>query len=201
MKNLPLNEEKYLAAYLCGVVQGDRAAEAASALFEKYGRLDRILERGYSELENLVGAAVATAIKLLGAVISRSNTDNFKTGRSYEKDEIEEYLRWLYFGRDVECVHLLFFDKKDRLVAVSKISEGTVNSSEITPRRALEAASRTKPKAASAILSHNHPGGVVSVSEHDAYATLVMRRALESVNVKLLYHVVVAGGEVGYIET
>ncbi|MBQ9733604.1 MAG: JAB domain-containing protein, partial [Clostridia bacterium] len=92
-----------------------------------------------------------------------------------------------------------FLDKGGRLLLTEKISEGTVNSSDIIPRRALEAAARLKSKAKGAILAHNHPGGTVSVSESDIYATAVMRQALSGVGIELLRHYVVADGQVGLI--
>lgn len=199
MKN-PVNERGFLAAYLSSVIQSnDGCRKMADALLLKYGTLGRALERGSGELEAIVGAQGAAALKLLGAITSRRFTEGFKTGRAYSEVEICHYLKWLCFGREVECVYILFLDKSGRLLLAEKISEGTVNSSDIIPRRALEAAARLKSKAKGAILAHNHPGGTVSVSESDVYATAVMRQALSGVGIELLRHYVVADGQVGLI--
>ena len=199
MKN-PVNERGFLAAYLSSVIQSnDGCRKAADALLLKYGSLGRALERGSGELEAVVGAQGAAALKLLGAITSRRFTEGFKTGRAYSEEEICHYLKWLCFGREVECVYILFLDKGGRLLLTEKISEGTVNSSDIIPRRALEAAARLKSKAKGAILAHNHPGGTVSVSESDIYATAVMKQALSGVGIELLRHYVVADGQAGLI--
>lgn len=199
MKN-PVNERGFLAAYLSSAIQSnDGCRKMADALLLKYGSLGRALERGSGELEAIVGAQGAAALKLLGAITSRRFTEGFKTGRAYSEEEICHYLKWLCFGKEVECVYILFLDKGGRLLLTEKISEGTVNSSDIIPRRALEAAARLKSKAKGAILAHNHPGGTVSVSECDIYATAVMRQALSGVGIELLRHYVVADGQVGLI--
>lgn len=199
MKN-PVNERGFLAAYLSSVIQSnDGCRKMADALLLKYGSLGRALERGSGELEAVVGAQGAAALKLLGAITSRRFTEGFKTGRAYSEEEICHYLKWLCFGREVECVYILFLDRGERLLLTEKISEGTVNSSDIIPRRALEAAARLKSKAKGAILAHNHPGGTVSVSESDIYATAVMKQALSGVGIELLRHYVVADGQVGLI--
>ena len=200
MKN-PANERGFLAAYLSSVIQSDDGCrKAADALLQKYGSLGRVLERGSGELEAIVGVQGAAALKLLVAITSRRFTEGFKTGRAYSEEEICHYLKWLCFGREVECVYILFLDKGGRLLLTEKISEGTVNSSDIVPRRALEAAARLKSKAKGAILAHNHPGGVVSVSDSDVYATAVMSQALEGVGIELLHHYIIADGQVGAIE-
>ena len=152
MISYPENERKYLAEYLKSVMQTGSDCEAlAEELISKYGSLCGAVQRGYSELERVVGANGAAGLKLLGWITSRRFTDEFKPGRAYTDDEIKDYLKWLYFCRDVECVYILFFDKKSRLISSSKLSEGTVNSSEITPRRALEEISKLKTRPTYAI--------------------------------------------------
>ena len=201
MKDYSVNERRYLEFYLSGVTQGERSAsEAAAVLFDKYGSLGRVMARSYGEIESVAGASAATALKLLGCITSRRFTDELKMGKRYGEEEICEYLRWLYLGRDVECVYILLLDKNSKLLCVTKISEGTVNSSDIIPRRALEAVARLKSKAKFAIMAHNHPGGVVSVSESDAYATAVMKQALAGVGVELIRHIVVADKDVEFID-
>ncbi len=176
------------------------ATRASEALIDKYGSLSRVMARSGSEIEALVGATATAALKLLGHITSRRFTDGFKMGKRYSEEEICEYLRWLYLGREVECVYILFLDKGGRLLQVTKISEGTVNTSDIIPRRALEAVARLKSKAKLAIMAHNHPGGVVSVSDSDVYATKVMKQALAGAGVELIRHIVVADKDVGFID-
>lgn len=201
MRNHPINEREYLSLYLSSVMQSEgEASRVADALIDKYGSLGRVMARRSGEIEALVGASIAAALKLLGYITSRRFTESFKMGRRYSEEEICEYLRWLYLGRDVECVYILFLDKGGRLLQVTKIAEGTVNSSDIIPRRALEAVARLKSKAKQAILAHNHPGGVVSVSESDIYATAIMKEALSGVGVELVKHIVVADRDVGFID-
>lgn len=201
MLSYPENEIKYLAEYLKGVMPTGSDCEATAVeLISKYGSLLGALQRGYSELERIVGAGGAVGLKLLGWITSRRFTDEFKPGREYTDDEIRDYLRWLYFCRDVECVYILFFDKRSRLISASKLSEGTVNSSEITPRRALEEISKLKKRPTYAILAHNHPGGLATVSRADEYATMVMKHALDGVGVELRGHLIVVGNDIASVD-
>lgn len=201
MISYPENERKYLAEYLKSVMQTGSDCEAlAEELISKYGSLCGAVQRGYSELERVVGANGAAGLKLLGWITSRRFTDEFKPGRAYTDNEIKDYLKWLYFCRDVECVYILFFDKKSRLISSSKLSEGTVNSSEITPRRALEEITKLKTRPTYAILAHNHPGGLATVSIADEYATMVMKHALDGVGVELRGHLIVVGNDIASID-
>jgi DNA repair protein RadC len=130
-------------------------------------------------------------------VTSRRYTDRCRPGAKLG-NWIEDYFKWYFFGASVETVVIALFDKNKKLITTQKISEGTVNTSEIIPRRAMEAA--TKAKAAYAIMAHNHPGGTCEASTSDVHATMVVDKALESISVELLQHYVVAGMGVGAVE-
>jgi len=46
------------------------------------------------------------------------------------------------------------------------------------------------------ILSHNHPSGVAEPSQADELITRRLREALELIDVRVLDHLIVAGGDV-----
>lgn len=187
----------YLESYLSNCPSAKKNfTELADQLIKRYHSLENILSREYSELEEICGNA-AVSLKLLAYVTSRRFTDEFRSGKKLD-EWISDYFKWYYFGMSIETVNLALFDKSKRLISVVKISDGTVNASDIVPRRAMEAAGRAK--ASYAIMAHNHPGGTSLASGDDIYATAVIAKALESVGVELLDHVVVAGMDVGKVE-
>jgi DNA repair protein RadC len=51
-----------------------------------------------------------------------------------------------------------------------------------------------------AILAHNHPGGLATVSIADEYATMVMKHALDGVGVELRGHLIVVGNDIASID-
>ena len=171
----------YLESYLSHRPSSkNNCTSLADQLINRYHTLENVLSREYSELEEICGNA-AVGLKLLAYVTSRRYTDESRPGKKLG-EWISDYFKWYYFGMSVETVSLALFDKSKKLISVVKISEGTVNASDILPRRAMETAA--KAKASYAVMAHNHPGGTSLASDEDVYATAVMAKALESVTGK-----------------
>jgi DNA repair protein RadC len=50
-----------------------------------------------------------------------------------------------------------------------------------------------KHNAASVILTHNHPSGSQNISEEDKRITTKLKQALQTIDVRVLDHIIVAG--------
>ncbi len=90
---------------------------------------------------------------------------------------------------DRENVFLACLDSKSNLIYESRLSEGTVNMSLISPRNVfIEALSR---HAVSIILLHNHPSGDPMPSMMDREFTERIRELGELLEIRLLDHIVI----------
>lgn len=87
-----------------------------------------------------------------------------------------------------EYVYLLMFDAKHKLIKDVRISEGTVNSSMLSPREVFVEALRYD--AVYIILVHNHPSGDPTPSGQDIDITREMDRAGELIGIKLSDHII-----------
>lgn len=107
--------------------------------------------------------------------------------------------------KDKEKFACSFLDIKNRVIATSIISEGTVNSVYMFPREILKRA--ISYDACSVILSHNHPSGFTNPSKDDVEATDRIVNVLSAANIRVLDHIIVGGfrylsmAEEGYINT
>lgn len=182
----------YLASLLSFALRTG-AADAARELIDRYGTLDRIVAIPVSELAALPSMTenAAVLLHLGGAVSSRRVTDAFTVGRVPTDEEIYDYLVALYIGASTEVVHLILFDEKGAVISCEYAGEGTVNGSDIYPRRLLERA--VKCKATSVILAHNHPRGGCTYSDEDIAATKILLGVFRAAGVTLRAHYVVAG--------
>jgi DNA repair protein RadC len=70
---------------------------------------------------------------------------------------------------------------------------GTIDGASVHPREVVKEA--LKRNAAAVILSHNHPSGVAEPSQADEIITTRLRDALALVEIRVLDHLIVAGGE------
>jgi DNA repair protein RadC len=87
-----------------------------------------------------------------------------------------------------EHVFALFFDVKHKLIKDIQISEGTVNSSLLSPRELfLEA---LKYEAVYVILVHNHPSGDSTPSDADLEVTFRILEAGSLIGIQLTDHII-----------
>lgn len=99
----------------------------------------------------------------------------------------------LFFGKTNEAVALLCLDSKGKVLFCHEVFEGSVNATFVSARRIVEVAVRYATT--DVILSHNHPSGTAIPSEQDILATRQVARALASVEIRLVDHIIVADND------
>ena len=108
--------------------------------------------------------------------------------------DVKDYLR-LEIGlleHEVFCV--VFLDAQHRVIEYREMFRGTLTQTSVYPREVVKEALTLN--AAGVILSHNHPSGVPEPSRADEYLTQTLKSALALVDVRVLDHLIVAGGQV-----
>ena len=73
------------------------------------------------------------------------------------------------------------------------LEEGTIDRAAVYPRRVVESA--LKRGAAALVLAHNHPNGNVAPSEHDKILTRAIVLAAETVQLRIVDHLIVSADE------
>jgi DNA repair protein RadC len=168
--------------------------ELAHSLINRYGSLAQVLDTGFKELLEVPGVAqnAATFLTLLPAAYRRYHVNK---GQRESKplltiDACGQYLMDYFRGRTNETVFLLCMDAKCKPLCCVKLGEGGINSAGVPIRRVVEAA--LGAKATTVVLAHNHPSGIALPSNEDVQTTRRVATALESVEVTLADHIVVA---------
>jgi DNA repair protein RadC len=90
---------------------------------------------------------------------------------------------------DVESMYCIFLNTKNRVLAIEKMFEGTINHSMVYPREIIKLVLLLK--ATAVIMTHNHPTGDPEPSSEDKKVTMNVGIALVSINAKLLDHIIV----------
>ena len=168
----------------------------ARALLDRFDTFRGVLEAEPEQLEQVdgVGENVAIYLKLL-----RQTSRYYNTQRSQKTmvfNHVSEYGKLFVDnsdGRTNETVFLLCLDAKCKMLSFKILGEGDAVSTNLPFRKVAETAINTK--AAMVILAHNHPYGVAVPSSEDIMLTEQLRRSLETLNIKLIDHVIVADGE------
>ena len=156
------------------------------------GSLATIASADLSELMTVEGISrnAALGLKLLSYLNSRSITDEYAKPKRYTERELSRLILGLFTGLSKETVYCLSFDSDMRLIGTDYLGEGTVNSSEVYPRRVLECACRRG--AEGIIIAHNHPRGAAKASDADMAATSFIYGILKSAGISLLGHYLVS---------
>ncbi|MCL2392058.1 MAG: DNA repair protein RadC [Oscillospiraceae bacterium] len=94
-------------------------------------------------------------------------------------------------NRKQEHFVMLTLDGARRLIACRTITVGTLMSSLVHPREVFAPA--IEDRAASIIVGHNHPSGILDISEQDKEVTSRLKLSGELLGIKLDDHIIVAG--------
>ena len=105
-----------------------------------------------------------------------------------------DYLATRFGYLDHEVFSVLFLDSLNRLIECVEMFRGTMDGTTIHSREVVKEA--LQRNAAAVILCHNHPSGVAEPSIADHLITGRLRDALSVVDVRLMDHLIVAGGSV-----
>ena len=175
------------------IPQGD-VNPLAHRLLDHFGGLHQVLTAPPEQLMQVTGVGEHTAI-LLGLVkgISQKYLISQADANTH-LDTLEDcgtYLMDRFLGRRDEVVMLLCLDAKRMPLCCRIVSEGSVNTAEVSVRKVVEAALAVN--ATSAVLAHNHPSGLALPSMEDIITTRRVAVALDAVGITLEDHIVVAG--------
>lgn len=135
----------------------------------------------------------ATAEEIIAgarAVLARS----IRRGKQLESPRaVRDFLAVALGTLPHEVFGLLHLDNRHRLIEWQELFRGTLDGATVHPREVVkEALARNS---AACILVHNHPSGVAEPSQADELITRRLKEALALVEVRVLDHVIVAGGE------
>ena len=189
-----VDDRELLELLLSGRHAGGGAAAIAASLLDLFGTAPRVLAARPDRLRTVPGlsddaiAAIKTA-EALGIRMARADVPETVRPSFGNYSKVIDYCRTLAGHREVEEFHVLYLDRKNRLIADRLHQRGTVSHTPAYPR---EICIRCLELQASAIIAvHDHPTGDPEPSRADIDMTRRIRDALKTIEVTLLDHVIV----------
>lgn len=186
-----LSQAELLAILLRTGLQGTNALEIGKQLLQKYGSLQALARASLEDLQTVRGIGRDKAVTLLAAfTLARKMAEELR-GEAPLLDTPEAVANLLREDnrlREVETFQILLLNSRRRLIAVVKISEGTLDTILVHPREVFKPA--ISASAAAVILTHNHPSGDPSPSEADIKVTRDLLRAGQLLKIDVLDHVI-----------
>jgi DNA repair protein RadC len=102
------------------------------------------------------------------------------------------FLKARLAGLGYEVFSALFLNAQQRVIAYEELFRGTLTQTSVYPREVVRRALALN--CASIILSHNHPSALGQPSRADQILTRELQSALKLIDVQVLDHIIVAGG-------
>ncbi len=168
----------------------------AHTLLERFGSLSGVLDAPVPELQKVEGVGESTAVllHLMPQLLRRYHLDQNRSTLIIDTTEkAGTYLENFFFGVRQECVYLLCLDAKCKILDCRMLFEGSINTVEISVRKVVETA--LYRGATSVILAHNHVSGIALPSREDEDTTRAVYAALQTVNILLADHIIIADGD------
>ncbi len=192
-----LSDAELLAIFLRTGVKGKSAVDLGREALVKYGSLTQLFAAAQPDFCKMRGlgsvkyaqlqAVFELARRALQEQLQRSDVLN-------SPKSVRDYLGLLLKGRQQEVFLVLFLDTQHRVIAFEELFHGTLSQTSVYPREVVKRA--LAHNAAAVILAHNHPSGVAEPSQADQLLTTALKQALVMVDVSVLDHFVVAGGQI-----
>ncbi len=194
----PFNDHTALELLLTYAIPRSDVNELAHRLIDTFGDLGAVLTASPEELCKVsgVGERTASLIALVPAIVRKGTISHGLNSGEVVLDSSEkagEFITPYFMNARDELVYELTMDNKCRLINVRRLDVGETNSVGLNMRRFLENAIRDN--ATFVILAHNHTSGIALPSHNDMLTTEQAAKTLESVGMKLLDHIIVAGDD------
>lgn len=190
-----VSDDVLLAIILRSGVRGANVVELSRSLLREFGSLTALAAASPEDVSRVTGLGPVKA-QVLGAALElgrRLNEESVPKQHTVRTPEdaarlVRDEARTL----DIEVFSVLLLDAKNHLKRRVEVSTGLLDASLAHPREVFREAVRSA--AAAVVLVHNHPSGDAAPSAEDIRITRQLVAAGRVIDLRVLDHVIVAGG-------
>jgi len=190
---LSLTDAELIAILIGSGNREESAVELSKKiLFKNQNNLNLLGKLSVGQLTQFKGIGEAKAISIIAAMElgrRRRSEDAIENVKISSSNSVFEVLQPILGELQHEEFWILYLNNANKIIEKFQISKGGITGTlvdvRITLRKALELG------AVSLILAHNHPSGNLSPSEADKQLTLKLKTAAESMDIKILDHLIV----------
>jgi DNA repair protein RadC len=204
LKSLPLREQPAyrvsqnaaacnLTELLAAVIGGQRQIEISQALLARFdGDIRRLYLAHPSELARVKGISQATAARIKAALNLglRLNVPNEERPMINSPADAAALVQYEMSLLEKEHLRVLLLDRRNRVLDIVQIYEGSVSSSQVRIGEVFRPA--IQRMASAIIATHNHPSTDNTPSPDDVAVTRAMVQAGKLLDIELLDHLIVS---------
>ncbi|MDH3272918.1 MAG: DNA repair protein RadC [Gammaproteobacteria bacterium] len=190
------SDAELLALFIQGGNGSSAACALAQRLLSRFGGLRQLLQADPAALaaERGIGTSKTAILGALPELARRYFEESLPAGEAIRSpDDTRTFLqaRMRHLGHELFCC--LYLDNRHRVLRFDEMFRGTIDGTSVYPREVVKEALAVN--AAAVILAHNHPSGVAEPSQADERITRRLKSALELVDIRVLDHLIIGGGQ------
>jgi DNA repair protein RadC len=168
----------------------------AKELIDKFGSLGAVMSAPLDALREVkgvkdTGAAQIAVVREAALRLLRAEAQEQPVLSSWQK--LVEYCQARLQFEAIENFHILFLDRKNKLIRDERQQHGTVDHTPLYPREVVKRA--LELGASAIILVHNHPSGDPTPSKADVEVTKEVAKAAALLGVTLYDHLIIGRGK------
>ncbi|MDR3263438.1 MAG: hypothetical protein LBT30_03930 [Clostridiales bacterium] len=190
------SEHQILEFFLFPFIPRKDTNVLAHELIDRFGSLSKVFDADYYQLKkvkNMTDTAAAN-IALHNKICDRINFDKIKNSDCLDTTgAVYRYVKSFMSNFTVEHSYLLCLNNNFKLIRRVLLQKGIVNQTNIYLRQIAEIALQCG--ATNIVVIHNHPSGNVKPSISDIEISREMLAVFPSLEINLLDHIIVGGGE------
>jgi DNA repair protein RadC len=188
-----LSDAELLAVVLRTGIRGKSAVDLGRELLASFESVAGVFGADLSVVKGL-GPAKRAQLEAAFELARRSLEGGLReTSALTSPGAVRDYLRMTLGRQPHEIFVCIWLDARHRVLACEESFRGTLTQTSVYPREIVK--SGLKANAAAVIFAHNHPSGAAQPSQADALLTRNLKDALALVDIKVLDHFIVAGGQ------
>ncbi len=182
-------ERLELVLFYCMPV--NNVQKCANALVSHFGSVEAVFNATFESLTSVpeMSENAATFLRLIPGMCIQYSKSNAENSILLGRTAVKEYFKAQYYGIERELVMLTCVDSKLRVIKHCTISDG--NTSFATLNTKLLVSEVLESGCTGCFIAHNHPQGKCYPSNDDNTLTKSVTGLLETLNVKLIDHIIV----------
>lgn len=186
-----LADYELLELILFQVIRRRDVKPLAKSLIDRFGTFAAVMGAQRTALaEAGLGETTVDALKAIQEASIRVTREQAESRPVFGSGQaVIDYCRARLAHADAEEFHVLFLDRKNRLIAPEKQARGTVDHAPVYPREVVKRA--LELGASAIILVHNHPSGDPSPSKADVEMTREVARAAAALGIAIHDHLII----------
>lgn len=206
LKTIPLREQPAyrvaqnatacnLTELMAAVIGGQRQIEIAQALLARFeGDIRRLYQAHPMELAKVKGISQATAVRIKAALNLglRLNLPNEERPTINSPADAAALVQHDMSLLEQEHLRTLLLDRRNRVLEIVEVYQGSVNSSQVRVGEIFQAA--VGRMASALVVVHNHPSGDPTPSPDDVAVTRAIVQAGKLLDIEVLDHLVIGQG-------